>query len=389
LSRQDLESSLDTLDRMAGELGATVVVLREIELPKGVGGQVDTTHIALMKKQKAAQQTTKGGAWRMSDAAKGKKEKDREARRNRRAAALIVEEQSTIASSITTHEPASPTSDAEVDLSQTVTLVKPMSTEPSPTATQPMPIIKPYPYGRQPFALRNTTSVRSLSSARSDDASQTDNKLGSSMSSTDDFVLVPHKSSSNEIQESQDSEEDDPAFGFNLDIESFASAPKPLHYSSFGGGPSLTVTPSDPLTPPIPLRSPQNGHRRKPIIPAAPRSDAMKKAANRRVKRDSKREEKKTLDIGDLALASESPLIGLQDVEPLEVTPPLAEQETLQKSPNAAANDGPHVIAEALVVRKLALDEAFLDFGGFGLVDVTDGAMSAQSTSGVDSDSSF
>ncbi len=377
---------------MAGELGATVVVLREIELPKGIGGQVDTTHIALMKKQKAAQQSTKGGAWRMSDAAKGKKEKDREARRNRRAAALIVEEQSTIVTSITTYEPASPTSDAEVDLSQTVTLVKPVSTEPSPTTTQPMPIIKPYPYGRQPFALRNTTSVHSLSSARSDDASQTDTKLGSSISSTDDFVFVPHRPSANPIQQSQDSDEDDPAFGFNLDIESFASAPKPLHYSSFGSGPSLTVTPSDPLTPPIPLRSPQNGQRRKPIIPAAPRSDAMKKAANRRVKRDSKREEKKTQESEDLALAPESPLIGvatLRDAEPLEITPYVAEQDDLQKSPNAPANDGPHVIAEALVVRKLALEEAFLDFGGFGLVDVTDGAMSAQSTSGVDSDSSF
>jgi len=33
----------------------------------------------------------------------------------------------------------------------------------------------------------------------------------------------------------------------------------------------------------------------------------------------------------------------------------------------ASVDDGPRFIVEALVVRKLSLEEAFLDFGGFGL----------------------
>ncbi|KAG9093865.1 hypothetical protein FRC06_011335 [Ceratobasidium sp. 370] len=38
LPRREMESSLDALERMAGELGATVMVLREIVVPKGVIG---------------------------------------------------------------------------------------------------------------------------------------------------------------------------------------------------------------------------------------------------------------------------------------------------------------------------------------------------------------
>ncbi|CAE6451249.1 unnamed protein product [Rhizoctonia solani] len=36
LPRQEMEASLDTLEKMAGELGATVVILREIAVPRGV-----------------------------------------------------------------------------------------------------------------------------------------------------------------------------------------------------------------------------------------------------------------------------------------------------------------------------------------------------------------
>ena len=32
----DLEESLKTLDEMAGEIGATVVVVKEVEVPKGI-----------------------------------------------------------------------------------------------------------------------------------------------------------------------------------------------------------------------------------------------------------------------------------------------------------------------------------------------------------------
>ncbi|KAF8751086.1 GTPase [Rhizoctonia solani] len=40
LPRHEMEGSLDTLEKMAGELGATVVILREIAVPHGVGPHV-------------------------------------------------------------------------------------------------------------------------------------------------------------------------------------------------------------------------------------------------------------------------------------------------------------------------------------------------------------
>lgn len=398
LTRSDLNASLDTLERMAGELGATVVVLKEIQLPDSAKG----ARQFVVPKVQQVKLVDEKGQKKMSPEVKGKKDRDREARRNRRAAALLIGD---VTSADNEKE------SVQEDLSQTITLARPEIVDStSLSSSQPMPIIKQYPYGRQPFALSRAKASQSPEQAANPASSTSLSIAGtspipngsvasfSSMDSTlnlapDDFVYNASTSSDSNAMDSLDDTEgdEDPAFsfGFDLDISSFTksmtapsprvkppSKPKPLHYSSFTDGipppPPLLLVEDVSLSSQKRLKSPRAS--RKPIIPGPPPMSAEQKAAERRLKRDSKRADRTRVVNGAPAPASKRSL-----------TP--EEENSVATSPVEQDDDddtGPKVIAEALVVRKLALDEAFLDFGGFALVDEASSSSRRLSTTSSD-----
>ncbi|KAG8886995.1 hypothetical protein FRB98_000678 [Tulasnella sp. 332] len=424
LSRNDLEASLDTLDRMAGELGATVIVLKEIELPKGVSGKLPGAQVGFaMGPREQSTPYTK---------TVGKKDRDKEARRVRRAAALVadvvvVKGDTADATTLTGSQdelsspgaPANPRSDSDdaatTDLSRTITLSPPAppSSSIAVFSTQPMPIITNYPYGRHPFTISKAqTGGRSVSSS-----------LGcatvSSVSSNGSFVSGPRSPSSTSFNTTEltselddnayaympasisvsassddhgrrfggrkvDDEGGDPAFDYAFDLEaaSFATKSeanpnqsKPLHYSSFayrssGHEPGSLLAAEDALSfmDIRPLKSARP--KKKPIIPTPPSQDPAVKAAGKRMKRDARRDERQRLQL------EPPPFREDPSPQPSVPSPPLSAQSKDDRfGPSIHIENkgngvfGPRVIAEALVVRKLALEEAFLDFGGFSLVE--------------------
>jgi len=112
----------------------------------------------------------------------------------------------------------------------------------------------------------------------------------------------------------------------------------------------------------------------------APLTKQQTKAAWRRQARDRKREaNKRNTEKSDALLAADALLmIPALDALHVSVDPspntasavlsssPLGNEITLETTPQNPVDEGPRLIVEALVVRKLSLEEAFLDFGGFG-----------------------
>jgi len=112
--------------------------------------------------------------------------------------------------------------------------------------------------------------------------------------------------------------------------------------------------------------------------------DPAAKAAEKRMKRDARRDQRRrALMAPDLGLgiaeadASRTATelrelhVGLDAalsvVQPQSIIPRLADMRLDDQNTVVADAPEPRLIVEALVVRKLALEEAFLDFGGFAL----------------------
>jgi len=366
---------------MAGELGATVVVLKEIELPDGSLPAPPSVIMLPAKATKKPKQNGKGGLRATAT------------RRKRTIPQTNASESSDSGVQGTT--PSTSTSDSPidsgVDLNPTITASLPVI-DALPTV-QAMPVIKPYPYGHRPFTLwrsRDTSPnpQRPLAPITSSHIKQYTYNV-----TPDSRGPFPPERSRSDAASADDDDEDDGGFGFDLEISSFtktmplapsphvkpASAKKPLHYTSFLTE-SATAnsqpcqqehhhvfehTSGDSRLPPP---------RTKPIVVPTYRTP-MEKAAERRMKRDAKREIKKVavnegvdVQIGGVANdQTSSPTIS--------ITPPQDPLVSLiTPDPNTmASNVGEsvgnlRVIAEALVVRKLALEEAYLDFGGFDFV---------------------
>ncbi|KAG9015049.1 hypothetical protein FRB90_005015 [Tulasnella sp. 427] len=462
LSRKDLEASLDTLDRMAGELGATIVVLKEIELPPGgvhlhaqrggkrivvADGKVEVLEVSASldgserKSVLLGFENGKVGAGRNGVVLRGgRKKKDKDARRKRRAAALLVGEIATTelesrvdndgevfpssALSDPSGEPSSPLADDDdsgMDLAATVTLKKPDDpTDARRTSPIPMPIIKTYPYGRQPFAMARGRLSTSLSSnpdiPSTSPAARREPSATESSSATDytvdDFVYVPSSSSERSPKPSKDKpkkssdeaddDDDGDAFGFGLDLEidsftksmnSFTakglapsphikpSSHRPLHYTS--PSPS-TTTPAAALaatesTAHLKKLKLPNQKKKAIVLPPAPGTSHMsaaEKAAERRLKRDARRDERRRRVNGGTAEDEDEEAPADVDSTPGETGSPRVEPPSPEPSPaiderRLVDDSEPKIIAEALVVRKLAWEEAFLDYHGFALIDPT------------------
>lgn len=471
LSRRDLEASLDTLDKMAGELGATVVVLKEIELPPGgvhlqaqrggkrivvADGKVEVLEVGLENgNANGVLLGIENGSGKNGLALRtGRKKKDKDARRKRRAAALLVGEIATTdlglkvdgdavpssASSNPSGDTSSPLADDDdsgLDLSATVTLKKPDEADIRRTSPIPMPIIKAYPYGRQPFAMARGRLGTPLSSnpeagnASTSPAARDSSAAESSEYTADDFVYIPSSSPSDRSpkptakgKKSSDEDDDDDggdAFGFGLDLEidsftksmdsftakGLAPSPhvkpssrnhRPLHYAPTSASDSSSTVALDQPTSDSSaaahlkrLKVPNQKKKAIVLPPALSSNNAAEKAAQRRVKRDSRRDERRR-KVNGLPLAAEVEVDSSTVPTPGEEVAPSTNTEADQsnnvhlKPPSTSQASFPSpsaeekslvddtetkIIAEALVVRKLALEEAFLDYRGFALIDPT------------------
>ncbi|KAJ6520606.1 hypothetical protein DFH09DRAFT_1048381 [Mycena vulgaris] len=334
LPRAELEQSLETLEMMAGEIGASVIVVKEIEVPAAMAGLVGS----------------------QTDSWNGK-------RARRRQALMGSEDDSTATNTETETETETEMSATDVDeddLSATVVL-------PSP---------------KYQADLNNIFSM-------------------------DDFDL--------------DSSDADAAAPFSIDLE-IASVFKPRPVRT------KLPSPASPLASTSPPKLKRTKKGPAPHLPASlstssPAKPPSAKANNRRNARDRKREERRAALMAyattheqayatmhenacdDAALVSGlealhvsvEPVLVAEDAIPalvgLETTPDADDDDDVFPSPVTATpvpftafasqltvpvetgarakhhpgGAPPRLIVEALVVRKMSLEEAFLDFGGFSL----------------------
>ncbi|KAF7373519.1 GTP-binding protein 2 [Mycena sanguinolenta] len=325
LPRAELEQSLETLDAMAGEIGASVIVVKEIEVPAAMAGLVAT----------------------QTDSWNGKRARRRQALTMRSEGST---DDSTTSTSTTTETEMSTTDvDDEDDMSSTILLEPP---SPKYRVTSP-----------------------------------------SNIFSMDDF----DSAAENGDAESSDTESPPAPQQFSIDLE-IASVfkPRPVRTMASAHVPLPAKSKRGPKTKkgkhlPFSL-SPSTSPVEQAAMPVKPT-----KAQNRRQARDRRREERRqalmmyasaALEAPDLvsglealhvsvdvALVSEPTIPTLElnaasedddgedDVfpSPLTATPaPFTDTAPVERE------DAPRrLIVEALVVRKMSLEEAFLDFGGF------------------------
>ncbi|KAF8124265.1 hypothetical protein K438DRAFT_2034346 [Mycena galopus ATCC 62051] len=343
LPRAELEQSLETLDAMAGEIGASVIVVKEIEVPAAMAGLVAT----------------------QTDSWNGK--------RARRRQALTIGSEDDSTSTTTETEMSATDVDDDEDLSATI-LLEP----PSPK-----------------YRAAPTSNIFSM----------------------DDFDESGDTESSDADAESRPAP---PQFSIDLEIASVFK-PRPVRTKGSAHVPLSAKVKRGAKTKkgkhlPDSL-SPSTSPATHPVIKPT-------KAQNRRHARDRKREERRqalmmyataalepqadsaacsVTDAGDdadlvsglealhvsvdVAILAEPTIPSLElnavlvpeeddgedDVfpSPLTATPvpftAFASQLTVPVERSARGQEGvlPRLIVEALVVRKMSLEEAFLDFGGF------------------------
>ncbi|KAJ6478600.1 hypothetical protein C8R47DRAFT_1219541 [Mycena vitilis] len=351
LPRAELEQSLETLDAMAGEIGASVIVVKEIEVPAVMAGLVGT----------------------QTDSWNGK--------RARRRQALMVSEESTDESTSTatnTETEMSATDVEEDDLSATILLTEP----PSPV-------------------LRSTSTI------------------------VDVFAMDDVDSAENgDTEESSASDFDTPGpthVSIDLEIASVFK-PRPVRTKTTAHVPLPPKTKRGPkLKKGKHLPDSLSTSMSPPDVPPKQYST---KAHNRRQARDRKRDERRNAlmmyataslepqdkacsatDVADAVVGLEALHVSVEPVlvseriipslelnalsldaeeddgeddvfpSPMTATPvpftAFASQLTVPVENGTHAKDAgnvlPRLIVEALVVRKMSLEEAFLDFGGFSL----------------------
>lgn len=287
LSRKDLDDSLETLERMAGELGATVIVQKEVTLPFPCA-PIDRKRVS--------------GALRV--------------------APLSVDDYT--ASSSTDMDGSSSEYDYS-HLNQTLTPASFIDSgvdllQGSIARSSPKPIIRNYPYGQAP---RIRTPSESLQDTKS----------------TASPMLLPSSL-----------QDDDAAFGFDLDIDSF---------SKYAPTPPL---PQTQFT--RPTKS-QSSNKSKRVHRTA---DPIAKAAKRRQRREERR---LGLEPGvnhpTIGETSTSTMITLT----VQVHNPVDERQGTRddgdKTPPLFDPLAPRFIVEALVLRKLTTEEAFIDLEGLQL----------------------
>ncbi|KAG9311328.1 hypothetical protein JVU11DRAFT_8426 [Chiua virens] len=325
LPRQQLEESLETLEMMAGEIGASVIVVKEIEVPP-----------------------------ELSSLAESQLERWDGKRSARRKDLLRMKQDSSPTTSAAEFETDLLTTDA-TDAEDT-TSYSPVTPPASlagfmPTRLRPSPI--PFPFD-SPLAIFTMD-------AGDDVANFADNEA------PDDDAQTHHGSE----------------YSFNLEI-STVYKPRPMKKRA-------TYITSPPSVKPTYARK-----KLKNDYPASKCTDTScngdlgpsqtfpkpteAEARMRRDKRDVRRElrldallthvstccppESPTNSVGHVTISPSTHNEHDPSLPVVVVDPPAGEESAI----TAVAPKNPRLIVEALVVRKLSLDEAFLDFEGFSLI---------------------
>ncbi|PCH41945.1 hypothetical protein WOLCODRAFT_137625 [Wolfiporia cocos MD-104 SS10] len=360
LSRADLEQSLATLDTMAGEIGASVIVVKEIEVPHAM--------VALAEESGMYLDPDTGG-W---------------ARKMRKGVPILSEDESATETTETEPETEFSTADStDVDDVQTsnsnwphapsvprsASFAHRLTSHPARPSAQSSPYIAP---------LDDDLALFSMEPEPSHLTTDTDSDIT--------LVTTPPDAS---------------AFSIDLEIASVYK-PRPARRRTQAAGALFAV----PFTGKHARRQKykekqkqQPWHAMSNAAAAIESKEALTKEAkamHRRIARDQRREEKRKAYL-DSAVASDVPAETEELAHALDALHVTVEStnpvglgaQTLSKSPQldvvpsnmeeAQASAGatgtndkaarePRLIVEALVVRKMSIEEAFLDFGGFQLV---------------------
>ncbi|THG99132.1 hypothetical protein EW026_g3165 [Hermanssonia centrifuga] len=369
LSRTDLEQSLETLETMAGEIGASVIVVKEIEVP--------SVMVALADKV-SGYIDPETGEWTEKMISK-----------RSRVPVVYDSDSATVTSDVAeleTDASATDYTDTEEDSSAISTPMHPTTGSKFATALQ---------CSRGPLSSNpdRPTSQSSPSILPIDDELAL-------------FSMDPEPPFHDALAVDANPNIMSDAHAFSLDIEiSSVYKPRPIRrrmHTATGANPSG--------------RHGRRGHKPKekkqqPWRQSHPTEtiDDMDtvnipnkqetKALYRRIARDRRREEKRKLDmnntasghdvtaaalelndegklvtgLGALHVAVESVGAVATDTDaPSSVSPRLStDHDIVPANLRSGGTDiakEPRLIVEALVVRKLSIDEAFLDFGGFSLI---------------------
>lgn len=344
LSRSDLEQSLETLEEMAGEIGASVIVVKEIEVPPAMAAFADRV---------SAYIDPETGAWT-------EKMSNKRYRHTVRGAKFGSTETETDTTDYTDLDDGVATPSSLPDTAR-IPYTHRLTTNPERPTAQSSPYIAPLD---DDLALFSMEPEPDMSDDDADDEG------------TPEPVLEP---------------------SFTVDIE-IAAVYKPR--------PFRRRTPPAPHPGTIGSKSgrripkkPQPWHKQSPPTPVVLDGQGLvpnkqeAKALHRRLARDRRREEKRNALVahaeqavddfdadkaaGDAHFDADAVTLatGLKDLH-VSVQSTAAIVDGEQPSANGdeekvekcgGVSLEPRLIVEALVVRKLSIDEAFLDFGGFSL----------------------
>ncbi|CCM06530.1 uncharacterized protein FIBRA_08803 [Fibroporia radiculosa] len=387
LSRDDLEESLETLEMMAGEIGASVIVVKEIEVPPVISAMADEA-------QKYLDPNT--GEW---------------TRKMKRKLVYTGDESSLTTTETETELSTTDWTDNDDGLSSTSGLITPADSLRA----------SPYPVNSRPFAHRVSSNPNRPNVQSSPFIAPLDDDLAL-------FSMEPEPAFPSESEDGGAEDEDAsiPSIAINLEI---ASVYKPRPIRNRGH-----TVPNSFVNGAIPLygrhaRRQKFREKEKKVQPwhktavqiETPSVDApgtmasipvkQERARSRQLARDKHREEKRRVFLaksgsiadGDVLSTTvpspftNRPAVGDSGVTDLvsglgafhvivdsttstaaagayprgDVAAPvdLAEADAQQEKIDIEDRE-PRLIVEALVVRKLSIEEACLDFGGFQLVSV-------------------
>ncbi len=310
LTRTELDESLSTLERMAGELGATVIIQKEITIPAASGLDAHSLN-KVAHTQKSLGITGQLGTPLGSSSGYSS---DGTNLRDDGYKTIMAES-------------------LFLDVKDENTAIIERSA--------PRPIIRTFPYGQGPRSeFRPCTfppeSKKSFTHSRS-----------------------YTKYSTVETTDGLDEVDDDAAFAFDLDINSFALFPSPF---------SPSISPN-----PLPSQPVHQLKKKKPLAISMP-VDPQAKAIERRIRRDERREEKRRAMMKTGFNGTLSTVAGRTSGNTVAMKPEKPRSSFATKSrPSNALNASigpdcekntqdailaPRYIAEAVVLRKAVLEDA-------------------------------
>jgi len=301
LSRRDLEQSLETLEMMAGEIGASVIVVKEVEIPAALVGRFMSSALGIPERT-PNQQEFEFGLSTATETSATDDDDGIDTPPSDGDTDLVVARQTQFTS---IQNPCISTSDFEIEIASVY--------KPRPHRTRPIAVGQPRHNKRGPPKIgKQKQKIKTKKQAYE----------------PQDTDIAPGIAAKLAVERRQKRDARRDARKKALDIETVVDV-------------GVDVNATDSVSPPTAI---SNIVTAAPVpIPAAdffiPALEALSVDADKATNNEGR---------GVVAVTTEVV------AEEIEATPVTAIPE-------------PRLIVEALVVRKLALEEAFLDFGGFAL----------------------